>query len=120
MDTKLVASNYRIQQWAEIIQDRVHSGLKVDEYCETHNITHNQYYYWLKKVREAAMANVPDQERSQSFVEITQFQNAMSSGLEIQNQLAAVISVGRCDIKISNAASQEFIEKVLGAVRNAQ
>ena len=120
MDTKLVASNYRIQQWAEIIQDRVRSGLKVDEYCEAHNISHNQYYYWLKKVREAAMTTVSEQEHSRSFIEITQFQNAMSSGFETKDQLAAVISVGRCDIKLSNAASQEFIEKVLGAVRNAQ
>lgn len=119
MNTQLVTKNYRIQQWAEIIQDRVHSGMPVDEYCETHNITHHQYYYWLKKVREAAIASVSDQSPSGTFVEISQFQSSSSLEPEIPNQTAAVISLGKYDIKLSNSASKEFISKLLGVVLNA-
>ena len=38
MDTKAATTQIRIQQWAEIIQDRSASGLTVDDYCESHGL----------------------------------------------------------------------------------
>ena len=55
MDTKLAAAQVRLQQWAAIVRERKESGLKVDDYCEAHNISRNAYYYWLRKLREAAL-----------------------------------------------------------------
>lgn len=53
----------RIQQWASVIHDRQESGLKVDDYCEQHGLSRDAYYYWIRKVKEAAMAQT-------GFVEI--------------------------------------------------
>ena len=55
MDTKLATQQIRIQQWAAIIKDRISSGLKVDDYCRQHDISRDAYYYWLRKVKEAAL-----------------------------------------------------------------
>lgn len=38
------------------MHDRAESGLSVKEYCLTHNITKDSYYYWQKLVRETAIA----------------------------------------------------------------
>ena len=65
MDTKLAAAQVRLQQWAAIVRERKESGLKVDDYCETHNISRNAYYYWLRKLREAALES-----QSPRFVEL--------------------------------------------------
>ena len=56
-DIQTVTQNVRLQQRTGIIWDRQTSGLKVDDYCSEHNIFHNAYYYWLLKVKTAAIEN---------------------------------------------------------------
>jgi hypothetical protein len=34
---------------------RQSSGLSVKDYCEQHSISKDAYYYWLRKVKEAAL-----------------------------------------------------------------
>lgn len=111
MDTQLATKNYRLNQWIEIIRDCTQSGLKVDEYCESHGITHNQYYYWLRKVRQAALSS----QQANDFVEITDYTAPSYDASEA----AAILSINGFDLKISNNASSDFIKKLLGAVRDA-
>lgn len=51
MTVKEVTRQYRLEQWREIIQDRIKSGLKVDEYCQQNNISRHAYFYWLHLIR---------------------------------------------------------------------
>ena len=55
MNTKLATSRMRTGQWADIIKDCKESGLKVDDYCAQHDLSGNAYFYWLRKVKEAAL-----------------------------------------------------------------
>ena len=41
------------------------SGLKVDDYCAQHGLSGNAYFYWLRKVKEAALTQ-------SGFVEVQQ------------------------------------------------
>lgn len=54
MNTRHVAEEYRLTQWAQIMQDRQESGLSVKAYCENAGFHENNYYYWQRKLREAA------------------------------------------------------------------
>lgn len=63
MDTKLATIQICTKQWASIIQDCRSSGLKVDDYCKQHSLSRNAYYYWQRKVKEAALSHA-------DFVEI--------------------------------------------------
>jgi len=63
MDTRLATNQIRLSEWTRIIKDRCQSGLKVDEYCEQHHLSRHAYYYWLRKVKEAALIH-------NSFVEL--------------------------------------------------
>lgn len=49
-----VRDAYRLQSWAEIIRERQTSGLTNKEFCAQRGIPEKTYYYWLRKVREAA------------------------------------------------------------------
>lgn len=51
-DAKNATKEFRLEQWRKIIQDRMDSGLFVDDYCEQHNLSRNSYYYWLRKIRQ--------------------------------------------------------------------
>ena len=55
MNTSLATQQIRLKEWAAIIQDRIQSGMTVDAYCDCHSISRNSYFYWLHKVKEAAI-----------------------------------------------------------------
>ena len=54
MNTKLATRQVRLNEWAAIIKDCRASDKKVDVYCEQHGLSRDAYYYWLRKVEEAA------------------------------------------------------------------
>jgi hypothetical protein len=58
MDTRQIAKDFRLSHWAEILSQRRESGLNVKEYCEREGIRQNRYFYWQKKLREAACEQV--------------------------------------------------------------
>ena len=55
MNTKLATTQIRITEWAAIIKDCKSSGMKVDDYCQLHDISRDAYYYWLRKAKTAAL-----------------------------------------------------------------
>ena len=50
-----VRSQYRMREWAKVIQECEASGLSNKEFCEQNGVSIKSYYYWLKKLREAAI-----------------------------------------------------------------
>ena len=58
MDTREIATEYRMSQWAQILRERKESGLSVRAYCKTAGIHENKYFYWQKKLREAACEDI--------------------------------------------------------------
>ena len=68
--TSLVAEQIRLQQWADQIRDCQNrpSDMKVDVWCQEHGITKANYYYRLRRVREACLELC---DPAPSFVELT-------------------------------------------------
>ena len=58
MDTREMAAEYRMSQWAQILRERKESGLSVRAYCKTAGIHENKYFYWQKKLREGACEDI--------------------------------------------------------------
>lgn len=56
MNTRSVAAEYRLAHWAKVIQERADRGLSIRAYCEESGMHENTYYYWQRKLREAACA----------------------------------------------------------------
>lgn len=56
-----VRNGYRMEQWRQIIQDCRESGLSNKLYCEQHGLSEKTYYYWLRKLRTAAMEQAAPQ-----------------------------------------------------------
>ena len=54
MDSRMVATEFRMAQWAQVLQDRRESGESVKDYCQTRGIDRNRYFYWQRKLRDAA------------------------------------------------------------------
>lgn len=54
MDTKQVTHEIRLRQWAKIMRERQASGMSINAWCEVQGIRRQQYFYWQRKLREAA------------------------------------------------------------------
>ena len=60
-DVLAMRSEYRLQQWAQVVKACNASGLSNREYCRQHNISEKTYYYWVRRLRQAAASQMEDQ-----------------------------------------------------------
>jgi len=58
INTRELASEYRLSHWSGIIQERNASGKSIKAYCESIGLHQNVYHYWQRKLREAACAEM--------------------------------------------------------------
>ena len=54
MGTREMTTKIRLAHWAEVIQERVTSGEKINDFCLRKGISRNSYIYWLRKLRKTA------------------------------------------------------------------
>ena len=82
-----IRKQYRMQEWAKIIQQCHSSGLSNRKFCRQNGISEKTYYYRLRQLREHAVAeessqipqliqlDIPAQEKSEDLIHI-QYRNA--------------------------------------------
>ena len=56
-DVMAVRNEYRMDQWAGIIEERRESGLSIREFCRQRELREGAYYYWLRKLRSTIAEN---------------------------------------------------------------
>ena len=121
-----VAAQVRLSQWALEIQDCQSRPreMTVNEWCAQHNITKANYYWRLKRVRQALLEQM--ETSAGNFVELPV--PAQSTITSAPNQVntdsctiaSAVLHVaGGISIEIREGATADFIKKLIGAVTNA-
>lgn len=118
--TSLVAEQLRLQQWAVQIRDCQNrpSDMKVDAWCQEHGITKANYYYRLRRVREACLELC---DPSPSFVELTTPAESIPAKAPCTHPpVAAVLHAeSGITIDIHDDASSEFLRNLIGAVSHA-
>ena len=58
-DVLAVRDEYRLKEWTEVYRRCRESGLSNREFCRENGIAEKTFYYWLKKLREAAFDSKP-------------------------------------------------------------
>lgn len=122
-----IATQVRLAQWAQEIQDCMNrpKNMTVNEWCEQHNIKKTNYYWRLKRVRQACLEQTKTSTRT--FVELPapteQSIQAPVIQEPVDNSLstAAVLhSSGGISVEIKECASVEFLKNMIGALANAE
>lgn len=54
MNTRQIASEYRLAQWAQAMQEHKASGESICAFCQRKGVSRNTYFYWQRKLRETA------------------------------------------------------------------
>ena len=104
-DVLAVRDEYRLQSWAEIIRERQASGLTNKEFCAERGIPEKRYYYWLRKVREAASEAGPQLVRLEGKRE-----KAKTRVIEIR--------YGDAELKLPEDVDLEAVTVLLNALRS--
>ena len=71
-ETTMVAEQCRLQEWVAQIRDcqRRPVGMSVVSWCACHGITKANYYYRLRRVREACLESIPGENPPQQIVPV--------------------------------------------------
>ena len=119
--TSLVAKQFRLQTWAAQIQDCQNrpEGMNVDEWCRQNSITKANYYYRLKRVRQACLDSI--QESEPSFIELPALPESIDKPSAVTPTISAVLHISSgLTIDLCDNASTEFMQKILGVLRYAE
>ena len=111
MSTQLATQQYRLDQWAAIIRSRIESGMRVKDFCSQHEISENAYYYWLRKIRAAAL-----REKGTTFAELNAPVEAM---IPAPDDAGIIIELGKARVRVSNACSRDTLSMVMEVLGNA-
>jgi hypothetical protein len=88
MDTREIASEYRLTHWAGLLRERRESGESIRSFCEKKGFHENIFYYWQKKLREATIGELrktnesamPPSREAPGFIEVK-----VPGGVELQS-----------------------------------
>ena len=117
--TSLVAKQCRLQTWALQIQECQNrpKDMSVDDWCIQHNITKTNYYYRLRRVREACLESMNNQP---TFVELDVPEPKDPISHEPMSASAVIHAANGPLIEIHENASSDFLRKLIGACAYAK
>lgn len=124
MDTRKITKEYRLSHWAGIMRERAESGLTVKEFCESAGFHENIYYYWQRRLREAASqqlltaspvrpegALVPNAVRTPD-TPTRQGWAVCSITQATTKEPSIAIEIGRCKVTVTSDFDQDLLAKV--------
>ena len=121
--TSLVAQQTRLNQWAEQIRECNNrpQGMTVDDWCFQNGIKRTNYYWRLRKVREALLT-AAETTTNATFVELKEPEVApvpVKPKEYFTPKIVAVIKTNHCSIEITDQASSTFLNSLIGAMNHA-
>lgn len=113
MDTQKVTSKYRLSQWMQVIRERQSSGQSIKDFCQERGINRNKYFYWQRKLRNAACEELaksgnPTDLIPNGWIQLTPEQQ-MKETLDIE--------VGGCRITVDTETDPELLKRVCRILR---
>jgi transposase-like protein len=112
MDTRLATTQIRLANWANIIKARNESGLTIKEYCSQNGLSKGAYFYWLRKLRTAALES-----EGERFIEL----QAPAQEVEpVTNEGSVIVELGSARIHVSDSSARDTFAMILEVLRYAE
>lgn len=117
--TSIIAQQTRLNEWAKQIKECQNrpQGMKIDEWCQRHGITKANYYWRLRRVREAFLETT---DTAPTFVELPAPIPAEPLASAEPKIVAILKGKNHLALEITDQASTTFLNTLLGAMNHAQ
>ena len=118
MGTKEMTTRVRLTHWAGVMQARSKSGQSVRRWCRDNGVNEKTYYYWQRKLREAACEHLAENASTQpstgliipGFAEVKLSEPPRAS-TDIQGELR--VEIGRIKLSASSDYPPEHVAEIL-------
>lgn len=111
MNTRDIAAEYRLAHWAQVMRDRTDKGLTIHAYCEETGIHENTYFYWQRKLREAACTGIPEATAEVKAI-VPKGWATVGVGECPEKTQGLTVEIGGCRIKVSADTNPELLVQV--------
>ena len=112
MNTKEIAHEVRLRQWGENMHQRQVSGLPINKWCEAQGIRRQQYFYWQRKLREAACAGLAAREGTLKGELIPNGWTQLSVAAPESARAVLTIEINGCRVEVRAETDRELLAKV--------
>jgi hypothetical protein len=116
MNTQKVAEEYRLSQWAQVIQAQQDSGQSIKDFCEATGIRRNKYFYWQKKLRSEAYTKLAKAEESRNIMPRGWIQLESNQMQDIKESLD--IEINGFHITFTSETNTELLKKACCTLRS--
>ena len=117
VNTRDIAADYRLAHWAQIMRERADSKLNIRAYCEETGIHENTYFYWQKKLREAACAGMQTTSLPDGKSLVPKGWTALSVKEETYQTQGLTVEVNGCRISVLADTDPLLLAKVCRALK---
>ncbi len=121
-ETTIVATEFRLQEWAAQIRECQNrpAGMSVVEWCTCNGITKANYYYRLRRVREACLESISQGAAARQVVPVEPMLLKQKEKICGCVRPGLDIGVKGCSIHVTEETSLKLLAKVLEVVRGAE
>ncbi len=117
MDEVTCAKNrVRMEQWTALIRDCKSSGMKVEAWCAANGVSRDSSYYWLRKLRKAALEQNGMQNIPANSSKVT-FSRLEVADTDLPSRPSVTLKLSSATIEITNGVSLHTLEAVLLALK---
>lgn len=116
MNTQKVTSEYRMSQWAQVLQTRLDSGQSIQDFCQSSGISRNTFFYWQRKLREAACTELAKVEGLRGVV--PEGWMRLESDQKLYCEEALTIEISNCRVMVNAQTNLELLHKVCRVLRS--
>lgn len=113
MDTQKIATEYRMAQWAKVMQRRIESGKLIKDFCQDEGISRNTYFYWQRKLRKTACSRLP---KSNETAIVPNGWLQLKSKEPSNTGSKLVVEINSCHITVDTYTDTELLKKVCYAL----
>lgn len=108
VDTREIATGYRLEYWAGIVRERAESGLTVKAFCESEEVHPNAYSYWQRKPRESACERLT----AGALPSPNGWTVVMPADPRTPATYALTVEIGKCSVLVGMGADERLFAKV--------
>ena len=116
MDIQKVTAEYRLSQWAQVVQAQQASGQNIKDFCQATGISRNAYFYWQKKLRKVACRELTQTSEARDIVPSGWMQLKPSQTQSKTEELC--IEVNGYHITVNSQTDLDLLKKVCLTLRS--
>ena len=116
MDTRKITKEYRLSQWAEIIQARNESSKSIKEFCENNGIRKHAFFYWQRKLRQEACKELAVTDNTTSVAPNGWIKLKPPTKTQFSDN-SILIELNGCHITVKGNTDLELLKNVCSVLR---